>query len=462
MSECHVMNLLKQTYELTPAEHIAYLYQRNVPRYTSYPTALEFSDDDYNTPLLANIANLTTPISLYIHIPFCHSLCYYCGCNKRVTRDNSKADEYLHYLGLEIAQIAQHNPEITISHIHYGGGSPSFLSIEQHTKLMHLLTSHFNLASECQMSIECDPRNLTLPYIQHLAKLGFTRMSLGVQDVDPIVQTTINRVQSSSHIQACIADAYHAGFSSINLDIIVGLPEQNLTTIQHTLSALAQFNVDRISVFNYAHLPERFAAQRKFSKHNMPAPELKQQMTYHIAQTLQSMGYQAIGMDHFAKPNDSLAVAANKGVLSRNFQGYTCDQNDQILGLGVRAISNISSIRAQNAVDLKRYYQQVTTESLRHKGRQLTQDDLIRGDLINQLMCNYTINLAAISQRWSIDADKYFAHEIDSLAFYSSLGIVTKHQQQYSISTQHKPLVRVIAQLFDQYKKDQTRFSSVI
>jgi oxygen-independent coproporphyrinogen-3 oxidase len=174
------------------------------------------------------------------------------------------------------------------------------------------------------------------------------------------------------------------------------------------------------------------------------------------------MGYQAIGMDHFAKPNDSLAVAANKGVLSRNFQGYTCDQNDQILGLGVSAISNISHIRAQNAVDLKRYYQQVTTESLRHKGRQLTQDDLIRGDLINQLMCNYTINLAAISQRWSIDADKYFAHEIDSLAFYSSLGIVTKHQQQYSISTQHKPLVRVIAQLFDQYKKDQTRFSSVI
>ena len=328
------------------------LYERHVPRYTSYPTAVEFADGDFNTPVLASLNTQHQPISLYIHIPFCQSLCNYCGCNKRITQDKSKADIYLDYLANEMRQISAVSPSLKVSHIHYGGGSPSFLTQEQHSRLYELINVNFILLEGAQQSIECDPRNLTPDYIQHLADLGFRRLSLGVQDVNATVQQTINRIQSTDHIQNCITHAYASGFTSINIDLIVGLPEQNTSTIEETLLAVQRFNCERISVFNYAHLPARFPSQRKFEKANVPTIAEKKAMTQQIAKGLSALGYQKIGLDHFAKHDDTLTKALEAGTLSRNFQGYTSDNNDQILGLGVSAISNIGNTRSQNNVDL--------------------------------------------------------------------------------------------------------------
>ena len=438
------------------------LYERHVPRYTSYPTAVEFSDGDFNTPVLASLNTQHQPISLYIHIPFCQSLCNYCGCNKRITQDKSKADIYLDYLANEMRQISAVSPSLKVSHIHYGGGSPSFLTQAQHSRLYELINANFMLLEGAQQSIECDPRNLTPDYIQHLADLGFRRLSLGVQDVNATVQQTINRIQSTEHIEDCIASAYASGFTSINLDLIVGLPEQNTRTIEETLLAVQRFNCERISVFNYAHLPARFPSQRKFEKANMPTIAEKKAMTQQIAKGLSALGYQKIGLDHFAKHDDTLTKALEAGTLSRNFQGYTSDNNDQILGLGVSAISNIGNIRSQNNVDLTKYYEQITQSQLRHRGMSLSQDDLFRGQIISQLMCNFSVDLTQVAKPFHLNIDTYLRNELAQLQALSQLDVLTLEANKVSVNQDHRPLIRVIASVFDRYLQSHHSFSSVI
>lgn len=438
------------------------LYERHVPRYTSYPTAVEFSDGDFNTPVLASLNTQHQPISLYIHIPFCQSLCNYCGCNKRITQDKSKADIYLHYLANEMRQISAVSPSLKVSHIHYGGGSPSFLTQAQHSRLYELINANFMLLEGAQQSIECDPRNLTPDYIQHLADLGFRRLSLGVQDVNATVQQTINRIQSTEHIEECLASAYASGFTSINLDLIVGLPEQNTSTIEETLLAVQRFNCERISVFNYAHLPARFPSQRKFEKANMPTIAEKKAMTQQIAKGLSALGYQKIGLDHFAKHDDTLTKALEAGTLSRNFQGYTSDNNDQILGLGVSAISNIGNTRSQNNVDLAKYYEQITQSQLRHRGMSLSQDDLFRGQIISQLMCNFSVDLTHVAKPFHLNIDTYLRNELAQLQALSQLDVLTLEANKVSVNQDHRPLIRVIASVFDRYLQSHHSFSSVI
>jgi oxygen-independent coproporphyrinogen-3 oxidase len=438
------------------------LYERHVPRYTSYPTAVEFADGDFNTPVLASLNTQHQPISLYIHIPFCQSLCNYCGCNKRITQDKSKADIYLDYLANEMRQISAVSPSLKVSHIHYGGGSPSFLTQAQHSRLYELINVNFMLLEGAQQSIECDPRNLTPDYIQHLADLGFRRLSLGVQDVNATVQQTINRIQSTDHIQNCITHAYAIGFTSINIDLIVGLPEQNTSTIEETLLAVQRFNCERISVFNYAHLPARFPSQRKFEKANMPTIAEKKAMTQQIAKGLSALGYQKIGLDHFAKHDDTLTKALEAGTLSRNFQGYTSDNNDQILGLGVSAISNIGTTRSQNNVDLAKYYEQVTQSQLRHSGISLTKDDLFRGQIISQLMCNFSVDLAHIAKQFQLNINTYLHNELAQLQALSQLDVLTLEANNVSVNQDHQPLIRVIASVFDRYLQSHHSFSSVI
>ena len=438
------------------------LYERHVPRYTSYPTAVEFSDGDFNTPVLASLNTQHQPISLYIHIPFCQSLCNYCGCNKRITQDKSKADIYLDYLANEMRQISAVSPSLKVSHIHYGGGSPSFLTQAQHSRLYELINVNFMLLEGAQQSIECDPRNLTPDYIQHLADLGFRRLSLGVQDVNATVQQTINRIQSTDHIQNCITHAYASGFTSINIDLIVGLPEQNTSTIEETLLAVQRFNCERISVFNYAHLPARFPSQRKFEKANVPTIAEKKAMTQQIAKGLSALGYQKIGLDHFAKHDDTLTKALEAGTLSRNFQGYTSDNNDQILGLGVSAISNIGNTRSQNNVDLAKYYEQITQSQLRHRGISLTQDDLFRGQIISQLMCNFSVDLAHIAKQFQLNINTYLHNELAQLQALSQLDVLTLEANNVSVNQDHRPLIRVIASVFDRYLQSHHSFSSVI
>lgn len=438
------------------------LYERHVPRYTSYPTAVEFSDGDFNTPVLASLNTQHQPISLYIHIPFCQSLCNYCGCNKRITQDKSKADIYLDYLANEMRQISAVSPSLKVSHIHYGGGSPSFLTQAQHSRLYELINANFMLLEGAQQSIECDPRNLTPDYIQHLADLGFRRLSLGVQDVNATVQQTINRIQSTEHIEECLASAYASGFTSINLDLIVGLPEQNTRTIEETLLAVQRFNCERISVFNYAHLPARFPSQRKFEKANMPTIAEKKAMTQQIAKGLSALGYQKIGLDHFAKHDDTLTKALEAGTLSRNFQGYTSDNNDQILGLGVSAISNIGNTRSQNNVDLAKYYEQITQSQLRHRGMSLSQDDLFREQIISQLMCNFSVDLTHVAKPFHLNIDTYLRNELAQLQALSQLDVLTLEANKVSVNQDHRPLIRVIASVFDRYLQSHHSFSSVI
>lgn len=438
------------------------LYERHVPRYTSYPTAVEFVDGDFNTPVLASLNTQHQPISLYIHIPFCQSLCNYCGCNKRITQDKSKADIYLDYLANEMRQISAVSPSLKVSHIHYGGGSPSFLTQAQHSRLYELINANFMLLEGAQQSIECDPRNLTPDYIQHLADLGFRRLSLGVQDVNATVQQTINRIQSTEHIEECLASAYASGFTSINLDLIVGLPEQNTSTIEETLLAVQRFNCERISVFNYAHLPARFPSQRKFEKANMPTIAEKKAMTQQIAKGLSALGYQKIGLDHFAKHDDTLTKALEAGTLSRNFQGYTSDNNDQILGLGVSAISNIGNTRSQNNVDLAKYYEQITQSQLRHRGMSLSQDDLFRGQIISQLMCNFSVDLTQVAKPFHLNIDTYLRNELAQLQALSQLDVLTLEANKVSVNQDHRPLIRVIASVFDRYLQSHHSFSSVI
>ena len=286
------------------------------------------------------------------------------------------------------------------------------------------------LLEGAQQSIECDTRNLTPDYIQHLADLGFRRLNLGVQDVNATVQQTINRIQSTEHIEDCIANAYASGFTSINLDLIVGLPEQTTSTIEETLLAIQRFNCERISVFNYAHLPARFPSQRKFEKANMPTIAEKK--------------------------------ALEAGTLSRNFQGYTSDNNDQILGLGVSAISNIGNTRSQNNVDLAKYYEQVTQSQLRHRGMSLSQDDLFRGQIISQLMCNFRVDLTHIAKPFHLNIDTYLHNELAQLQVLSQLDVLTLEANKVSVNQDHRPLIRVIASVFDRYLQSHHSFSSVI
>lgn len=442
-------------------------YNTSGPRYTSYPTALEFSENFTEQDYLQAVEQSeNNDLSLYVHIPFCHSLCYYCGCNKVVTRHRDKADIYLEYLAEEIATRAPLFKHYTVKQLHWGGGTPSFLTHQQITKLVELLKSKFTFAEQVEMSIEIDPREIELNLAEHLYSLGFNRLSLGVQDIDNKVQQAINRVQSTEFVEQFIAHAKQVGFDSINIDLIYGLPHQTPETFGKTLAQAKKMDVDRISLFSYAHLPARFAAQRKLRDEWLPSVEQKFALMKQAIETLTDYGYEFIGMDHFAKPDDELAIAQKNGVLHRNFQGYTTKGDCDLLGLGVSSISNIGRSFSQNIKELKHYYAAIDEQGhAQEKGVALSTDDVIRADVIRELMCNLYLDKSVINQKYNIDFDHYFADDLPLLDTFIEDELVINNAKEISVSPKARLLIRIICMSFDAYMKkhvNQQRFSRVI
>lgn len=442
-------------------------YNTSGPRYTSYPTALEFNDNFQQAQLINAIEqSKNQTLSLYIHIPFCHSLCYYCGCNKVVTRHRGKADIYLDHLIEEINQRAPLFQHYQIKQLHLGGGTPSFLTEQQLSRLIATLKQAFDFTNVDEISIEIDPREIELSLIDHLASLGFNRLSIGVQDTDLKVQEAINRVQSTQFISELVSHAKQAGFNSINVDLIYGLPHQTQQTFAKTLADVQAMAVDRISLFSYAHLPSRFAAQRKLRDEWLPTSQEKFALMQQAITTLCNNGYDFIGMDHFAKPDDELSIAQKNGVLHRNFQGYTTKGDCDLLGLGVSSISAIGNSFSQNTKDLKQYYQQIEASGqAMEQGISLSDDDLIRGDVIRALMCNLFVDKQEIARKYQINFDEYFHAELLSLDTFIKDDLVTTSEHWIAVSPKARLLIRNIAMSFDAYMKkhlNQQRFSRVI
>ena len=442
-------------------------YNYSGPRYTSYPTALEFAESFEHADLMqATDTYPNRPLSLYIHIPFCHKLCYFCGCNKVITRHQEKADKYLDYLEKEIANQAIYFKNRTVSQLHWGGGTPTFLLPPQITRLMTLLRTHFTFSEQAELSIEVDPREIELSTIDHLAKEGFNRLSLGVQDFNKDVQKVINREQDEDFIEQLLTRAKEQGFQSTNLDMIYGLPLQTKETFAFTLEKVLALDPARLSIFNYAHMPSLFAAQRKINEDDMPKPAEKLAMLQHTIEFLTTSGYQFIGMDHFAKPDDELAIAQQQGVLHRNFQGYTTQEDADLLGLGVSAISQIGHCYSQNQKKLSDYYQQV--EELGHaqwRGVALNNDDLIRREVIKQLICNFKLNKRVIEKQFNIQFEDYFAEDIILLQTFIDDQLVVIDTEKIQVLSTGQLLIRNICMCFDVYlrsKARQQQFSRVI
>ena len=442
-------------------------YNYSGPRYTSYPTALEFSESfGYQDFLTAATQYPERPLSLYVHIPFCHMLCYYCACNKIVTRQTDKAAEYLRYLEQEMAHLAPLFAGRTVTQLHWGGGTPTYLNADEIRQLMAMLRRYFHFADEGEISIEVDPREIELSLLDVLQEVGFNRLSLGVQDFDKSVQVAVNRVQDNDFIRALLLRAKELGFRSTNLDLIYGLPLQTRASFRHTLEQVVQTEPGRLSIFNYAHLPSRFAGQHKIKDETLPPPAEKLAILQETIEYLTAQGYQYIGMDHFALPDDELAVAQRAGKLHRNFQGYTTQGDCDLLGLGVSSISMLGDAYSQNQKDLKTNYAQV--ESLGHaqwKGCSLNRDDLIRREVIKRLICDFSLNFAAVEQAHGLVFKEYFAEDLKLLQTFIDDGLVRMTEEGLEVVSTGQLLIRNICMCFDVYlrsKARQQQFSRVI
>ena len=442
-------------------------YNYSGPRYTSYPTALEFSDQYGESQFHQAVARYPDrPLSLYVHIPFCHKLCYFCGCNKIVTRQQHKADQYLDALEQEIIHRAPLFAGRTVKQLHWGGGTPTYLNKAQISRLMNLLRGAFNFSNEMEISIEVDPREIELDVLDHLRAEGFNRLSMGVQDFNKEVQRLVNREQDEAFIFALLNHAREIGFTSTNIDLIYGLPKQTPESFAYTLQRVAELNPDRLSVFNYAHLPTLFAAQRKIKEADLPTAQQKLDILQQTIGSLMQTGYQFIGMDHFARPDDELAIAQREGVLHRNFQGYTTQGDTDLLGLGVSAISMIGDSYAQNYKELKQYYQYVDERGdALWRGLALTQDDCIRRDVIKALICNFRLDFSAVEQQWQLDFADYFAEDLNLLAPLAKDGLVDIDEKGIQVTPKGRLLIRNICMCFDVYLRQKARmqqFSRVI
>lgn len=442
-------------------------YNYSGPRYTSYPTALEFSEAFGEREFAEAITRYPErPLSLYVHIPFCHKLCYFCGCNKVVTRQRQKADQYLDALEQEIVHRAPLFVGRQVTQLHWGGGTPTYLNKAQISRLMAILRQHFHFINNAEISIEVDPREIELDILNHLRAEGFIRLSMGVQDFNKEVQRLVNREQDEAFIFALLNHARETGFTSTNIDLIYGLPKQTPESFSYTLERVIALNPDRLSVFNYAHLPTLFAAQRKIKDSDLPDVQQKLAILQQTIATLTGAGYQFIGMDHFARPSDELAVAQREGVLHRNFQGYTTQGDTDLLGLGVSAISMIGDSYAQNQKELKQYYQQINNRGdALWRGLTLTKDDGIRRDVIKSLICNFRLSFAAIEKQWGVAFVDYFAEDLQLLSPLATDGLVEVNDTDIIVTPKGRLLIRNICMCFDRYLRQKARlqqFSRVI
>ena len=429
------------------------------PRYTSYPTAPQFTEDfplrDYLDWQSRDRSSATAPLSLYLHIPFCHDICYYCACNKMVTRKREAGTDYLRRLTQEIelqaTLVGQRRP---ITQMHWGGGTPTFLDDAQITELMHAIASHFHLLDKGyrEYSIEIDPRTVAASSIALLKGVGFNRISLGIQDFDPIVQEAINRIQPFADVAGLVERIRDHGFRSLSFDLIYGLPYQNRESMADTLKKVIALHPDRIACYNYAHLPERFPSQRAIDRLTLPSPEEKLVLHQQIASTLMEAGYRHIGMDHYVLPEDELAVAQTEGRLQRNFQGYSLHMADDLLGLGVSAISHIGDYYLQNARDLPDYYRALDGGGLPlARGCRANQDDRLRRHIIMTLITNLELDLGDCNQQFGIDFRQRFAPQLEQLAEMAADGLLQIDDDRITITPRGRPFLRNICMPFDAY-----------
>lgn len=441
-------------------------YDRAGPRYTSYPTAVEFHDE-FTIRDLLKAEGHSKALSLYFHIPFCDTVCFYCACNKIATKDPSKVEPYLKALEQEMLMQANLlDWQRPVEQLHWGGGTPTFLSDEQMVWLMSRTKSLFNVLDndEGQYSIEIDPREVSPTTLRTLREIGFNRLSLGLQDLDERVQVAVNRVQSAELTFGVMQQARELGFKSVSLDLIYGLPHQSWMSFEKTLDEVIEARPDRLSVFNYAHMPTRFKPQRRINEADLPSAADKLEIMHKAGEKLQAAGYVFIGMDHFALPGDELALAQEEGHLHRNFQGYTTHAHCDLLAFGVSSIGNVGNTFSQNVKTLDEYYAAIEKNTLPiERGLVLNRDDVIRQDVITQLICQFALNFNQIDQAWRIQSSDYFAHELIALEQMQKDGLLVLSEDGLQVTQPGRLLIRNICMVFDRYLPEaQHRFSRAI
>ncbi len=451
-------------------------YDKAGPRYTSYPTAPMFHTgvgEKAYRETLARIAPLDAPLSLYVHIPFCNTVCYYCGCSKIVTRQYERAVPYLERLHREIELVAEvlgyaPGEGRTVTQLHFGGGTPTFLTDEQLRALVAKLRHHFRFApdDEGEYGIEIDPRECAEDTVATLREIGFNRMSMGVQDFDPAVQKAVNRIQSEELTLRVLNQAREHGFKSINIDLMYGLPHQSVASFDRTLETIIAFSPDRIALFNYAHLPHMFMPQRRINEADLPSPAEKLAILEHSIHKLLDAGYVFIGMDHFAKPDDELTIAQREGKLYRNFQGYSTHADCDLLGLGLTSIGFAGGAFFQNTKELDAYHEAIDQGRLPvFRGYILSEEDHLRRHVIMRLMCDFALDFADVERRFGIVFREHFAEELRDLEGMEADGLVRLESGRLTVLPAGRLLIRNIAMVFDEYlrrRAAQVKFSKVI
>lgn len=447
-------------------------YDLSGPRYTSYPTAIQFNNQLSDQQLIETAqatAETQSPLSLYLHIPFCTHVCYFCACNKIITRNKKRAAPYLETLFAEAEQLGKlYSNNRIVNQLHLGGGTPTFISDEQMQSLLEHLRQHFHLRDDNKgdYSIEIDPREADAKRVKNLAAMGFNRISLGVQDINHAVQEAVNRVQPIEMTEEIILSAREAGIKSINTDLIYGLPHQTIDSFDRTLDRIIELSPDRLSVFNYAHMPDRFRPQKHINEADLPNPQDKLIILENTINKLLDAGYVYIGMDHFAKPDDELAIAQREGHLHRNFQGYTTHSDCDLVAIGVSAISQIGDTYYQNEHEIAAYQNAVTDHQTAIKrGVILNQDDKIRRQVITELICHFQLDPKTIEHRFNIDFNDYFNQELETLTKFSHDGLVHWQQGILQVTPAGRLLIRRICMCFDAYipkQQSERTYSRII
>jgi oxygen-independent coproporphyrinogen-3 oxidase len=465
------MKLLSQAVEFDL--NLLRKYDRPVPRYTSYPPATELKEEfreiDFKAAL--TVGNYKkTPLSLYCHIPFCESACYFCGCNTVITQRKEVAEPYLDYIQRDIKRMAEFVDRARpVNQLHWGGGTPNYLSLQQVEKLWTTINDHFTLAPEAEVSIEVNPRFLDKEYIFFLRDLGFKRISFGIQDFNPKVQEAVNRIQPEAMLFEAMGWIRDAGFESVNVDLIYGLPYQNLDTFKHTIQKTVQLNPDRIAVFNFAYVPWLKPVQKRIPEEALPLASEKLSILQMTIEELTNQGYVFIGMDHFAKPNDELAIAQRQGELHRNFQGYTTKPESDLLGFGMTSISMLHDVYVQNHKHLRRYYRAIDSQEFPiERGVTLSHDDIVRRTIIMELMCQFQLFKDDIEEKYhlsfDLDFEEYFARERYDLRLLEADGLIHLSPNHIEVTPIGRLLIRNIAAVFDKYLRTQQagRFSKAV
>lgn len=436
-------------------------YDGRGPRYTSYPTADRFGDDftadDYVRALqMRDDACPAQPLSLYVHLPFCSTICFYCGCNKIVTRDHGRSAKYIRYLGREIdivGGLIEGAPPV--QQLHWGGGTPTFLAREELAQLMQMLRNGFAIAPDAEISIEVDPRKVDAETVAFVGQLGFNRISVGIQDFDPEVQRAVNRIQSEEETRTVIDAARAHGFTSVNVDLIYGLPKQTLAGFSATLDKVLSASPDRIALYGYAHVPHLFKPQRRIAIDDLPSADAKLGILALAIDKLGAAGYVYIGMDHFARPDDTLAAAQRQRKLHRNFQGYSTQPDCDLIALGISAIGKVGATYVQNVKSLDAYYERLDARTLPvMRGIALNADDVLRRSVIQSLMCHFELDYGVIESAHGIRFTEYFEEELAALASLAADDLLVIGERAITVTPRGRLLVRAIAMRFDRHLRE--------